>query len=125
MNILFLDDSSARRKAVLSIFPSAYCVETVQETIDLLSQEKEWDIISLDHDLGGRVFDDSFRPDCGMAVVFWMIEKGYPRVAVRRIILHSFNSTAAFDMEYLLRFCGYEARRIPFDIGFYEGIANL
>jgi hypothetical protein len=61
-------------------------------------------VLCLDHDLGGEVYVDPSRPDCGMEVVRWMAEN---RPEVGRVIIHSLNTSASLEMERQLRAAGY------------------
>ncbi len=67
--ILFVDDAPDRAATFLA-HPSAICVQTVEQCLDVLQQP--WDEVHLDHDLGGEVLVDHERTDCGMAVVHWI-----------------------------------------------------
>jgi len=111
MNILFLDDCPQRTKFFRSNCPSAHCVETAKEVIDILSKDETIDALFLDHDLGGLTFVDSNRPDTGMEVVRWIISN-HPNI--KKIIVHSLNDEAAFEMITALKDAGYLTERVPF-----------
>lgn len=110
MKILFLDDYLERYERMAEVCDSAVHVETVPETIELLRTAR-WDVVCLDHDLGGETFVDPSRPDCGMAVVRWMVEH---RPAVGRVIVHSANFESAPIMRDALAAAGYAVEWIPF-----------
>lgn len=110
MNVLFLDDYPERYERMVQVCPNAVHVETVPETITLL-RTMRWDVVCLDHDLGKGMFVDPSRPDCGMAVVRWMVEH---RPAVARVIVHSANFESAPLMRDKLAAAGYAVEWIPF-----------
>ena len=65
--VLFMDDDPARGAMFLAAHPDAVWVGTAEACIAHLVEP--WDEVHLDHDLGGEVFVDHERDDCGMAVV--------------------------------------------------------
>jgi CheY-like chemotaxis protein len=113
-NVLFLDDSENRIEQAIKIFTrieyDITVVRTAEETIKELFG-KSWDVVSLDHDLGGQVYVNSNREDCGMEVVRW-IKNNHPDV--KKFIIHSWNIPAAREMMFTLRDCGYQANCYPF-----------
>lgn len=110
--ILFLDDDPKRCEAFLKRVPTATVVHTAEACIDALGWQY-WDEVHLDHDLGGEHFVDSFRADCGMEVVRWVV---LARPDVREFIVHTYNPDAALLMVPALRRAGYVVHRIPFPI---------
>ena len=115
MNILFLDDSLARVKKFRSHCPSAKIVTTAAECIDALWQG-DWDIISIDHDLGGEVFVNSDKEDCGMEVVRAIINNKFK---IQHIICHSLNPAARTEMVAKLSDADYRVYDIPITV-FYQ-----
>ena len=119
MNILFLDDNPERQKAFKRKITTAIIVATSQACIEALSiEDMEWDMVFLDHDLGGEEMVGSDRDDCGMAVVRW-ISQNEP--FIRHIIVHTMNPPAGVEMERSLKDARYKVSRIPFS----TMIANL
>jgi len=110
MNILFLDDDIIRSTAFLKAYPHAVCVETAVDCIIQL-KARPWDFVCLDHDLGGEVYVDSSREDCGMEVVRW-VQVNKPDVET--FVVHTFNSGAAQVMVEDLKSAGYKVIRVPF-----------
>jgi CheY-like chemotaxis protein len=110
MKVLFLDDYAERYERMAQVCSDAVHVTTAPEMINLL-QTTQWDVVCLDHDLGGEMFVDSSRPDCGMAVVRWMVEH---RPTVGRVIVHSANFESAPLMCAALAAAGYAVEWIPF-----------
>lgn len=108
---LFLDDNPERCKAFKSAVPFADVVNTTAECIGALQTEGEWNLVFLDHDLGGEVYVDSNREDTGMEVVRWII-KNEP--IIRKIIIHTHNGPAAQTMVASLREAKYDVTYVPF-----------
>jgi len=107
MNILFLDDLN-RTKTFLSRHPDATVVETAAECIFQLAGG-EWDLVMLDHDLGGEQYVNSDLPNTGMEVARW-IAANKPEIG--EIIVHSLNRPAATRM--LQELAGYTCVYYPF-----------
>ena len=98
MKILFLDDRGERLDIAAARYKDDDLVlmRTAEEAIFVLRHTtKDWDLVCLDHDLGGESFVDSNRSDCGMEVVRW-IEMHKPIIG--KIIVHSSNPDAAHKM---------------------------
>lgn len=108
--ILFLDDCPNRTKKFRRKWPMATTVETAQECIDKLD-EKEWDIVWLDHDLGGETFVSSEDTNCGMEVVRWIMEA---KPKIEHFIVHTLNPGAGDIMCDKLASIGYKVTRVPF-----------
>lgn len=111
MKILFLDDDPNRGERFLREHGDVVWTKTARSTIDVLFDFDPFDVVYLDHDLGGEVYVDSGREDTGMEVVRW-VEANRP--AVGRFVVHSLNYPAAAQMVGRLRDAGYEAEYVPF-----------
>jgi hypothetical protein len=111
MNVLFLDDCPNRCKSLLSAVPCATIVNTARDCIAELVKCDDWDIVCLDHDLGGETFANSEREDTGMEVVRWV---KFHMPLVRRFIVHSMNPGGAANMVDGLMRCGYVVNALPF-----------
>lgn len=113
--ILFLDDSEARLNQAENFFgpmDEYYLARTAETAIRLLSTvDGPWDLVMLDHDLGGEAFVGSDREDCGMEVVRY-IERSLPEI--KEIIIHSWNPPAANEMRSRLAGQGYNVSYQPF-----------
>jgi hypothetical protein len=109
---LFLDDDPDRASAFLEQFPDAIWVKTVTECVEKLAEP--WDEVHLDHDLGGELYVDASRDDCGMEVVRWMSQEPRRHLRTARFTVHSHNMIAAFEMSYRLRMLGYRVETRPF-----------
>lgn len=110
MNILFLDDDLNRQKRFQSEVPHADIVSTAEQAIEQL-MDNSYSFVFLDHDLGGEVFVNSEREDCGMEVVRWIVDNS---PIIGRIICHSLNPAARMEMVAKLRDVGYETHDLPF-----------
>lgn len=108
--ILFLDDNLARCRWAERQYPGCRVTHTSEETIDALKAGR-FDLVFLDHDLGGEVYVDSGRADCGMEVVRWIVGD---RPEIGRLVVHSMNTPAGHAMTRSLREAGYAARYVPF-----------
>lgn len=116
--VLFLDDSERRIQIAEEYFTQEYgdvifCVAMTADTaIEYLRlTEEPWDIVMLDHDLGGNVFQNSEEENCGMAVVRY-IERTRPKI--KRIVVHSWNVPAGREMQGRLQRAGYDTVYQPF-----------
>jgi hypothetical protein len=120
--VLFLDDDPRRGQTFLARYPDAVWVETAVACIARLHET--WDEVHLDHDLGGEVFVNSDRPDCGMEVVRWLTAE--PR-ALRdhcEFIVHSHNAEAAEAMVAQLQEAGYNVSYRPFGFDLLEWLLD-
>jgi hypothetical protein len=111
---LFLDDDPDRASAFLESYPDAVWVQTVPECVEKLAEA--WDEVHLDHDLGGELFVDAGRDDCGMEVVRWLAREPRKHLRKARFTVHSHNMVAAFEMTYRLQGLGYRVEARPFGV---------
>jgi len=111
MNVLWLDDAPERTKRFRSYAPYATLTETAQECIDALAAADEpWDIVFLDHDLGGEIYVDTAEKNTGSEVVRWI---GENEPQILKIVVHSCNPEAAKWMVHDLIRLGYDTEKIP------------
>ena len=101
MRILVLDDDRSRlsefkRKLIGHV---GYCVETAEEAIEKLSEGDLFEIVYLDHDLGGKINQPS-GPGTGYKVAEWLSK--HPDRKPAKIIIHSFNAPGATKMLEIL-----------------------
>ncbi len=116
LKILFLDDDLERHKQVRSLmtYDAAY---TVKDATDLL-QKNEYDLVFLDHDLGGLQMVESEGPEeTGYTVAKWMAEH---KPVVEDVVLHSLNPGGAANQLGVLR-GHYTVTRMPFTRFFGTG----
>jgi CheY-like chemotaxis protein len=116
MKILFLDDSAERIEKAFEHFEDddVDIVVSAASAIEALRAKRKYDLVMLDHDLGGETWVDSNREDCGMEVVRWIVKK---KPKIGRIVVHSWNSVAAPIMVEELKKAGYKATYKPFGFG--------
>jgi len=115
--VLFLDDDPIRCARFVAAQPTAAIVTTAADAIDALGRQA-WDLVSLDHDLGGEYYVDSARDDTGMGVVRWVVAH---KPVVGRFLVHSWNDAAGDAMVAALHAAGYPAARVYFGFnGFPE-----
>jgi hypothetical protein len=110
--ILFLDDDPIRGEIFLAEYPDAVWAQTTEECLAHLSEP--WDEVHLDHDLGGEVFVDHEREDCGMAVVRWLCAEPRLHLKTTRFFVHTHNLSAACLMVLQLQLIGYDVQVRPF-----------
>jgi len=78
MKILILEDNPIRIEQFRKIFKYQNII--VSETID---NAKEWckkeifDALWLDHDLNGKIWEDSQEENSGYQFVKWLVDNGY------------------------------------------------
>lgn len=103
--LLFLDDRTKRTQAAANVHASfdVTIVSNVKECLRYMSQ-KDWDVISLDHDLNGCDFEDPDSSNAGMEVVRYIEKTGWPEGKKKPLfIVHSSNIFAAHLMVTRLR----------------------
>ena len=112
--VLFLDDDHHRiahfKQMIRSIECDLTVVETADECIAALGSGT-FDLVLLDHDLGGEIYCDSSREDCGMEVVRWLERNGGEH---GEFIVHTFNEVAGATMYFQLDRMGYRVEQAPF-----------
>ncbi len=96
MRILFLDDNPDRIIAAKESYgDDVKIVTTVRDCLRELSFH-DWDIVSLDHDLGGKEFVDPDSEFCGMEVIRYLEKTSWPkRRQFPDFVIHSSNFFAA------------------------------
>jgi len=109
MNVLILEDDKNRnvlfRRNLIGLYIEIR--DDVKELKTLLLSKK-WDVLFLDHDLGGEVFASSDREDTGAEIARFL--KDNPEHKPELIIIHSLNNSGAMYMKHLLP----ESVYIPF-----------
>ena len=120
--ILFLDDDPDRARAFLGRNPRALWVQTAAECIARLAES--WDQVHLDHDLGGEIFVDSSRDDCGMEVVRWLCSRPRAPLPNTCFLVHSHNAEAAELMVRNLLEHGYQAVYRPFGVDVLDWVCE-
>ena len=99
--VLILEDDANRvftfKKNLVGL--SVYVEETATGAIHKLNTES-WDLLLLDHDLGGEQMVSSDNKNTGSEVARWLSENPDKKPPV--IILHSFNPIGRNNMKKLL-----------------------
>lgn len=98
--ILFLDDDEIRISKFLKETIDFYrvAVRTAKEAIEQL-QKEPFDIVSLDHDLGGKVYTPSDENSGYEVAKYITTMETFPEL----IIIHTMNSVAGPKMYQLLK----------------------
>ena len=115
MNILFLDDDPKRVSRFIKFIPTAKIRNTASQIISLIQSTEQTDLLFLDHDLGGEIYVDPRRKDCGMEVVRFLIknkDEFVPKIS--KIIVHTHNDKVIRQMTTSLRKVGYNVEQIFF-----------
>jgi hypothetical protein len=81
----------------------------------------DFDVMFLDHDLGGKTYADQSHPNTGSEVVRWI---GENKPNIKRFICHSMNYDARKAMVNKLEFFGYEAWDAPWIALDWDNISN-
>lgn len=105
LNVLILEDDPEKNRIPAFVKRFHECkelaaveikfdwVEHAQECIDLIIKNN-YDLIFLDHDLGGQTMVDSTHEDCGSRVSDFLEKNPEIRNKQGTIIVHSFNRVA-------------------------------
>jgi CheY-like chemotaxis protein len=115
--VLFLDDDRRRIAAFRELTRDDRIDLTVVETADeCIAQLKtgRFDLVFLDHDLGGEIYCDSSREDCGMEVVRWLARN---RAEHGAFIVHTHNEIAGAAMYFELKGMGHDVEHAMFGSG--------
>lgn len=118
MKIFVLDDSPLRLNIFKRRFQphghTVFTAMTAKEAIDIIEGEEDFDIIFLDHDLGGRP-PEYYGQDCdpehkntGSEVARWLSKNGIPC----QVVVHSRNPIGAQSIKDIV---GVTAIVMPFD----------
>ncbi len=102
MKILILDDDHIRHAFFNKRFTghTVISVYTAEDAIQHL-QNEIYDVVFLDHDLGGHMFVDSHGSEAtGYTVAKWLVE--HPDRKPEQIVIHSFNNVGAKNMQDIL-----------------------
>ena len=120
-SMLFLDDSTKRIESARRQYAGKYIltvVTTAKECLRYLCRQ-QWDVLSLDHDLGGIDFQDPDDNTSGMEVARYIARTGWPinQFKIPTVWIHSSNLFAANLMIHTLLVGGVHAyyRRFEYD----------
>ena len=112
---LFLDDNPKRHAhfKTLSIGCDVTYVWTAEECISVLSNEKSFDCVFLDHDLGGKEFVEE-EPGSVSEVAKFIRDQLEKERYPNRIIVHSWNTEGAKRMISYIGPTGINVKYVPF-----------
>ncbi len=105
MRVLVLEDNPDRQAQFRRRYPDAVIVATAPACIERL--DSEWDVVYLDHDLGGNLLEGG-REDCGRLVVLHILEHQPEHLRATRFVVHSANTHRARAMAEDLRRADYD-----------------
>lgn len=92
LKILILDDDLGRIESFVKNLESderMVSFSTTASGVMELLQKESWDVLFLDHDLGGQVYVDSNEENTGATVARWL--KDHPEYQPSQIFTHSLN----------------------------------
>lgn len=115
MKILILEDNQERIEKFKILFKN----QQVEHFDNILDAHhaclcKNYDILWLDHDLNGKIWEDSFQEETGYRFVKLIVDKGLQKNAL--IYIHSMNPIGANLMLNYLKDNGYDGIWIPFHL---------
>lgn len=115
MKVLFLDDDQNRMVCARIHYSNDILSEatTVEEAIRMLEKYSPYDLVSLDHDLGGYHFVESDEKS-GYEVAKYIARMQKEKLP-KRVIIHSYNPAGAANMFSELIDIVY-VTRIPFNL---------
>jgi len=113
MKILILEDNLDRIEKFKILFKNQE-VSHYDNAFDARQACKfnTFDILWLDHDLNGKIWEDSFKEDTGYSFVKYIVDEGLQKKSL--IYIHSMNPVGANLMLNYLRDNGYDGIWIPF-----------
>lgn len=103
-NVLVLEDNLERKLQFIERFQEhSFCSDIVETAIDCINRLKtcKYDVVFLDHDLGGQIHVDVNDKNTGSEVArFWDSPENLNKNAL--VIIHSHNSVAAKHMKNII-----------------------
>jgi len=114
-SMLFVDDRTKRIHYAIDVLMPKYDVTiaaNVPEALRLLCS-RDWDYVSLDHDLDGFDMNDPDRKDTGMEIVRYIEKTGWPpNRHPPTFIIHSSNALAAHLMDVSLQELNFQTMQV-------------
>ena len=111
--MLFMDDRTKRIESATKRYGMQYEMTIVTNVLECLRylSSNDYELLSLDCDLGGRDFIDISSMESGMSVVNYIRMNGWPKDKPKpRIIIHSSNIFGASAMLEVLLSIGFNAK---------------
>lgn len=116
MRLLILEDNQDRIEKFKILFKNqdvCFC-KTVEDAIILVAWYRDFDILWLDHDLEGKVWENSYKEETGYQFVKWLVRKEMCKNSL--VYIHSMNPVGANLMLNYLRDNAYNAIWVPFNL---------
>jgi len=115
MRILILEDNTIRIEKFELLFKNQQLriVQNVEDAITFCLSE-EFQIMWLDHDLEGKIWEDSNKENTGYQFIKWLVDNEKQRNSL--IYIHSMNPIGASKMLNYLKDNGYDGIWCPFNL---------
>lgn len=111
--IFVLEDDAQR----IALFWRAGIGHDLTLAKDVAEAIKKWqppyDVVCLDHDLGGEVYVSSEHQNTGAGFARWLAEHAAP-AQCPRVVIHSYNMPGAANIDATLTAAGWRCVRWPF-----------
>lgn len=108
MKVFILEDDQTRvTKFRQNLIGHEIFVTDNVKTAKIMLTNNQFEIIFLDHDLGGEVFVNSNFPNTGYQLAKWIVDNN---IKYNRLIVHSLNSVGANNIKSIIP----DADLIPF-----------
>jgi hypothetical protein len=111
LNVFILEDDLSRLKLMIPILdmvfdkPLIYSAETVENAKQILQKGLiNFDLICLDHDLGGEHFVPSTEANTGYQLAKYIKDN---KIGYKKCIIHSMNYAGAMNMQQVLKDAKY------------------
>lgn len=116
MRVFVLEDDPGRHRGFREALYESNADLTIVEDVKTAKAAfvPPYDIICLDHDLGGEIFVDSSEENTGFQFVRWLCMDAAPDMRTTPIFVHSYNPEGASRMYRMLLSSGYTAYRMPY-----------
>ena len=122
MKILFLDDNENRQIHFYSEWSKnkksedlLFQTRTAKETIEVLKNESPFDVLSLDHDLGGKVFVKEVE-ETGYQVALFIENELAEKLLPSAVVIHSHNPAGSNRMRQALSKRNIKIYNIPYSV---------
>jgi hypothetical protein len=115
MKILILEDNPIRIGKFEALFKNQdlRIVQDVESAI-VSCLENEYRVMWLDHDLEGKIWEDSNKENTGYQFIKWLVDNKKAKETL--IYIHSMNPIGANRMLNYLKDNGYDGIWIPFNL---------
>ncbi len=115
MKILILEDNPIRIGKFEALFKNQdlRIVQDVESAI-VSCLENEYRVMWLDHDLEGKIWEDSDKDNTGYQFIKWLVDNKKAKETL--IYIHSMNPIGANRMLNYLKDNGYDGIWIPFNL---------